>query len=52
MEKAGAILMSDVNNIPWYTSLDLEMFNDLVEESTPTSSNQGGPGLWKGRRSQ
>ncbi len=32
MEKAGVILMSDVNDIPWNTSLDLEMFYDLVEQ--------------------
>ncbi len=24
--------MSDMNNIPWYTSLDLELFNNLVEQ--------------------
>jgi hypothetical protein len=32
MEKVGAILMSNPNDIPWYTSLDLAMFNELVEE--------------------
>jgi hypothetical protein len=32
MEKAGAVLMSDPTDIPWYTSLDLEMFNNLVEQ--------------------
>ena len=33
MEKAGNIMMSDEEDIPWYTSLDLPMFNSLVEES-------------------
>ena len=33
MEKAGNIMMSDEEDIPWYTSLDLPMFNSLVEEA-------------------
>ena len=33
MEKAGNIMMSDEEDIPWYTSLDLPMFNNLVEEA-------------------
>ena len=33
MEKAGNIMMSDEEDIPQYTSLDLPMFNNLVEEA-------------------
>ena len=33
MEKAGNIMMSDEEDIPQYISLDLTMFNSLVEES-------------------
>ncbi len=38
MEKAWVILMSDVNDIPWCTSLDLEMFNNLVEQCLDLNS--------------
>lgn len=34
MEKAANILMEDVNDIPHYTSLDLQTFDELVEGAT------------------